>query len=258
MKTGGHLQVDPSIVCVTDAKSAFDHLVRESTGNLCRRTAQELCVIRRSMQTLRARCTWVPHERDGLRRFDEEAWGSTTILLFLSKILRREIHSWSRSPRVGRNHSCFTCSSSCPFVSHFSSDEHRRSHSCLGTGMRAGTQNTFVVIVHLWTIASATVFRLCLFASATFLVRLLEKRSLYPCTDYLANDSETEDPRGWPMGKSRRGHSSGTTVWTGSTSKLLSANSGVHLPLMEARLSTVSGDIIVAREPAGWMAFETV
>ena len=58
-----HLQVDPSTVCVIDAKSAFDHLVRESTGGHCRRTAQELCVIRRSMQTLRARCRWVPHER---------------------------------------------------------------------------------------------------------------------------------------------------------------------------------------------------
>ena len=48
---------------VTDAKSAFDHLIRKPTGGHCRRTAQELCVIRRSMQTLRARCRWVPHER---------------------------------------------------------------------------------------------------------------------------------------------------------------------------------------------------
>ena len=63
MKADSHLQVDPSTVCVIDAKSAFDHLARESTGGHCRRTAQELCVIRRSMQTLRARCRWVPHER---------------------------------------------------------------------------------------------------------------------------------------------------------------------------------------------------
>ena len=63
MKADSHLQIDPSTVCVIDAKSAFDHLVRESTGGHCRRTAQELCVIRRSMQTLRARCRWVPHER---------------------------------------------------------------------------------------------------------------------------------------------------------------------------------------------------
>ena len=56
-------QVDPSTVCVTDANSAFDHLVRESTGGHCRRTAQDLCVIRRNMQTLRVRCRWVPHER---------------------------------------------------------------------------------------------------------------------------------------------------------------------------------------------------
>ena len=63
MKADSHLQIDPSTVCVIDAESAFDHLVRESTGGRCRRTAQELCVIRRSMQTLRARCRWVPHER---------------------------------------------------------------------------------------------------------------------------------------------------------------------------------------------------
>ena len=54
MKADSHLQIDPSTVCVIDARSAFDHLVRESTGGQCRRTAQELCVIRRSMQTLRA------------------------------------------------------------------------------------------------------------------------------------------------------------------------------------------------------------
>ena len=63
MKADSRLQVDPSTVCVIDAKSASDHLVRESTGGHCRRSAQELFVIRRSMQTLRARCRWVPHER---------------------------------------------------------------------------------------------------------------------------------------------------------------------------------------------------
>ena len=47
MKADSHLQIDPSTQCVIDAKSAFDHLVR---------TAQELYVTRRSMQTLRTRC----------------------------------------------------------------------------------------------------------------------------------------------------------------------------------------------------------
>ena len=47
---------------VIDDRSVFDHLVREPTGSHYRRTAQELSVIR-SMQTLRARCRWVPHER---------------------------------------------------------------------------------------------------------------------------------------------------------------------------------------------------
>ena len=63
VEADSHLQVDPSMVGVIDAKSAFDHLVRESTGGHCRRTAQELCVIRRGMHTLRARWRWVPHKR---------------------------------------------------------------------------------------------------------------------------------------------------------------------------------------------------
>ena len=61
MKADSHLQIDPSTVCVIDAKSAFDHLVRESTGGHCRRTAQKLCLIRRSMQTLWARCRYGYH-----------------------------------------------------------------------------------------------------------------------------------------------------------------------------------------------------
>ena len=50
---------------------------------------------------------------------------------------------------------------------------------------------------------------------------------------------------------------SGTTVWTGSTSELLNVNSSVHQPTMEARPSTLAGDLIVAEEPAVEMAFET-
>ena len=76
----------------------------------------------------------------------------------------------------------------------FSSDEHHRSHSCLGTGMRVGIPNTFVIIVHLWTIAAAT-FSVCVSSSGTFLVCLLVKQSLYPCTDYFVHDSETGDPQ---------------------------------------------------------------
>ena len=61
MKADSHLQVDPSTVWVIDAKTAFDHLVRDSTGGHCRRTAQELCVIRRNMRTLRERYRWGYH-----------------------------------------------------------------------------------------------------------------------------------------------------------------------------------------------------
>ena len=83
MKADSRLQVDPSTVCVIDATSAFDHLVRESTGNHCRRTAQELCVIRRNMQTLRARCRWVPHERMVVDALTKRHGNSVTMLRLL-------------------------------------------------------------------------------------------------------------------------------------------------------------------------------
>ena len=83
MKVDSHLQVDPSTMCVIDAKSASDHLVRESTGGQCRRTAQELCVIRRSMQTLRARCRWLPHERMVVDALTKRHNNSVTMLRLL-------------------------------------------------------------------------------------------------------------------------------------------------------------------------------
>ena len=45
--------------------------------------------------------------------------------------------------------------------------------------------------------------------------------------------------------------------WTGPTSKFLNSNTGVHVPTMETRSSTLAGNLIVAEEPAGWMALET-
>ena len=81
MKADSHLQTDPSTVCVINAKSAFDHLVRESTGGHCRRTAQKMCVIRRSMQTLRARCRWVPHERMVVDALTKRHGNSVTLLV---------------------------------------------------------------------------------------------------------------------------------------------------------------------------------
>ena len=85
MKADSHLQIDPSTVCIIDAKSAFDHLVRESTGGHCRRTAQELCVIRKSMQTLRARCRWVPHERMVVDALTKRHGNSVTMLRLFAR-----------------------------------------------------------------------------------------------------------------------------------------------------------------------------
>ena len=97
MKADSHLQVDPSTVCVIDAKSAFDHLVRESTGGHGRRTPQQLCVIRRSMQTLRARCRWVPHERMVADALANRHGNSVTMLRLLRDRVQQswmKIESW--------------------------------------------------------------------------------------------------------------------------------------------------------------------
>ena len=72
MKAESHLQVDPSTVCVIDAKSPFDHLVRESTGGHCRRTAQELYT--RSMENADGEVQTGATRADDCRRLDEKAW----------------------------------------------------------------------------------------------------------------------------------------------------------------------------------------
>jgi len=61
LRDSSQVIIDPSVIAVVDAKSIFDHLVRECTGGQCRRTALVLSVIRESMRTLCCRCRWVPH-----------------------------------------------------------------------------------------------------------------------------------------------------------------------------------------------------
>ena len=62
MKADNAIHLDPATVCIVDAKSAFDPSVPSSTAPQCRRAAQELCVIRRSMQALCAECRLLPHD----------------------------------------------------------------------------------------------------------------------------------------------------------------------------------------------------
>ena len=69
MKAESHLQVDPSTVCVIDAKSPFDHMERESTGGHCRRTAQELYT--RSMENADGEVQTGATRADDCRRLDE-------------------------------------------------------------------------------------------------------------------------------------------------------------------------------------------
>ena len=88
----------------------------------------------------------------------------------------------------------------------------------------------------------------------------------YHDTVDFVQDSETDDPqlvaekgvgRNHCKTMGKRGHSSGTVVWTRPTSKFLSSKTGVHVPTVETRSSTLAGNVIVAEEPAGWMALET-
>ena len=82
MKADSHLQIDPSTVCVMEAK-VLSIIWFENTGGHRRRTAQELCVIRRSMQTLRARCRWVPHEQMVVDALTKRHGNSVTMLRLL-------------------------------------------------------------------------------------------------------------------------------------------------------------------------------
>ena len=61
MKADSTAHFYPSTACVTDGNGCFDHPIRASIDVRWRRTAPELCVIRRSIQTLRASCRLVPH-----------------------------------------------------------------------------------------------------------------------------------------------------------------------------------------------------
>ena len=115
------------------------------------------------------------------------------------------------------------------------------------------SKNTCVIIVHLWTLA-------------TVLVCVLVKRRQYHRTANSVKGSETGDPQlvaepgvgrnhEWAMGKSRRGHRSATTVWTRSTSELLSASSGVLLPPNGSAISDFGKRPHHCRRTGGWMAF---
>ena len=106
-----------------------------------------------------------------------------------------------------------------------SSDEHRRSHTCLGTGMRVEKQNGLSSSCILWTFASATLSVYC--------VGWTTAVSRY-CPQMVAKPSVGRN-HGWAMGISRRGHNSGPTVRSGPTAEIPSSDSDVHLPPMETR-----------------------
>ena len=64
----------------------------------------------------------------------------------------------------------------------------------------------------------------------------------------LVTEHDVERNHGWAMGNSRNGDTSGPTVRSGSTPEVLSPDSDVHLPTMEAGPSTVADDNLLARK----------
>ena len=78
-------------------------LVRELTGGHCRRTVQELCVIRRSVQTLRARSRWLPHERMVVDALTKRHGNSVTRL----RLLRAGIVPIVEGDRELANHNTY-------------------------------------------------------------------------------------------------------------------------------------------------------
>ncbi len=70
---------DPQALVVTDAKSLYDHLSKDSQGGQDRRTGLKLAVVRDSLNRLRGVCRWVPNGRnpaDGLIKVLPRAMGS--------------------------------------------------------------------------------------------------------------------------------------------------------------------------------------
>ena len=165
-----------------------------------------------------------------------------------------------------------------------SSDEHHLSLSCLGTGLRVGKLKRLcryrasLVHWHLQIVSLSCVGvlvgvvpRYCHFWYRLFGPTHLQQ-FWFVCVNELATVSRycycgarVRDGRSTVSSRSLawnetitrqwdrvdEEHGSGTTFWTGPTSKFLSANSGLHLPTMEVRPSTLAGDLFVAEEPAG-------
>ena len=117
MKADRAFHFAPSTVCIVDAKSALDHFMRESTGGHRCRTAQELRVIRGSMQTVRAKYHWMSHDSMVADALTKRHGNNVTMLKFLkTRQLNivdedkeqaeerqfREVHG--RNPRLHRQH----------------------------------------------------------------------------------------------------------------------------------------------------------
>ena len=71
--------------------------LRESTGGHCRRTAQESCVIRSSMQTSEGEVQMGTTRADGRRHLDEEAWElcyDVATLAIWCLVIWTKIESW--------------------------------------------------------------------------------------------------------------------------------------------------------------------
>ena len=73
MTADSNLQIDPSTVCVVDAKSAFDHLVRESTGRSLQTDSAGVLRDQEEHANAEGEMQMGTSRADGRRCLDEEA-----------------------------------------------------------------------------------------------------------------------------------------------------------------------------------------
>ena len=102
MKADSHLQIDPSTVCVVVAKSAFDHLVRESTGGHLQADRTRVMRDQEEHTNAEGEMQMGTSRADGCRRLDEEAWEHCNGVATLARSSQswKRIKSWRSEKRT--------------------------------------------------------------------------------------------------------------------------------------------------------------
>ena len=107
MTADSNLQIDPSTVCVVDAMSAFDHLVRESTGRSLQTESAGVLRDQKEHANAEGEMQMGTSRADGRRCLDEEAREQSNDLATLARRgslnCETRIKSWRTSKRTVSN-----------------------------------------------------------------------------------------------------------------------------------------------------------